>query len=213
MLSLEQQMSFYNGAHDMETSDMLKKATELLEGSEAHGEFYIDGGKFLPLSVWANQGYDVDRIERLTLKEDTKEDRVLGKTFRVKVLVTGTLKKTTQLKRKRGAAPLALQDQSASSSSTRRPLALEDEPQALPGNTTTPPASPEGASSSSTSSKDSSDDSSSDSSSSKHKKKGKKGKKGKKNKKDKKGKKGKKNKKDKKNKKEKKSKKDEHRET
>ena len=204
MLSLEQQMSFYNGAHDMETSDMLKKATELLEASEAHGEFYIDGGKFLPLSVWANQSYDVDRIERLTLKEDTKEDRVLGKTFRVKVLSTGNkgetmVKKTTQLKRKRGAAPLALQDQSASSSSTRRPLALEDEPQALPGNTTTPPASPEGASSSSTSSKDSSDDSSSDSSSSsnKHKKKGKKGKK---------------NKKDKKNKKEKKSKKDEHRE-
>jgi hypothetical protein len=215
MLSPEQQMSFYDGAHDMEAGDLLKKARELLEASEAHGEFYIDGGKFLPLSVWSRMGYDVDRIDRLTLKEDTKEDRVLGKTFRVKVLSTGNkgetmVKRTSQLKRKRGAAPLALQEQSSSSSSTRRTLALED--QALPGNTTTPPASPEGAASFSSSDSCSSSDSSSSSSSSRIKKKGKKNKKGKNNKKDKKGKKGKKNKKDKKNKKEKKSKKDEHRE-
>jgi hypothetical protein len=215
MLSLEQQTAFYDGAHDMEGRDMVKKARELLEATESHGQFYCDGGKFLPLSVWANMGYDVDRIERLTLKEDSREDRVLGKTFRVRVLSTGNkgesmLSRKSVLKRKRNA-PLALDP----TSRTGEPLALED----LPAGTTTPPARfPGGSSSSNKSSNDSSNESSDDSSndssssSSKHKKKkGKKGKKGKKNKKDKKGKKNKKDKKNKKNKKEKKNKKDEHR--
>ena len=211
MLSVEQQTAFYEGAHDMERRDMLKKASEILEATEAHGEFYVDGGKFLPLSVWANMGYDVQRIETLTLKEDIKEDRVLGQTYRVKILSTGNkgetmLARKSVLKRKR-QTPLALVPTS-SSSSTRGALALED---ALPGGTATPPASPDGASSASESSNESSDESSDDSSSSSSKHKKKKGKKGKKNKKDKKGKKGKKNKKDKKNKKEKKNKKDEHR--
>ena len=51
---------------------------------------YYQGGKYLPLGVWRTQGFDVERIERLTLKADIKEDRVLGKTYRVKIVETGT---------------------------------------------------------------------------------------------------------------------------
>ncbi len=30
---------------------------------EEHGEFYEDGGAFLPLSVWTQQGYNATAIE------------------------------------------------------------------------------------------------------------------------------------------------------
>ncbi len=149
MLSVEQQTAFYEGAHDMERRDMLKKASEILEATEAHGEFYVDGGKFLPLSVWANMGYDVHRIETLTLKEDIKEDRVLGQTYRVKILSTGNkgetmLARKSVLKRKRRAQETRIKI--SSSSLNRGPLAMEDE---MPGGTATPPATAYGASSAS----------------------------------------------------------------
>jgi hypothetical protein len=209
-------MAFHAGAEGLSGPELLRKARELLTASESHGEYYMDGGEFLPLSVWGRRGFDETRIELHSLPLDIREDRVLGKTYRVKVLSTGTkgdntVTRTSQSKRKSSALPLAPQDPSSSSSSSRPRLALEDAvPQ--PGGTSTPHASAdEGSSSSSSdSSSDSSSSSSSSCSSGKHKKKGKKGKKDKKGKKVKKGKKGKKGKKEKK---EKKSKKDEHRGT
>ena len=47
---------------------------------------YQSGGNYLPLSVWATQGYDTQRIERLSRPEDIMEDHVLGKVYRVPVL-------------------------------------------------------------------------------------------------------------------------------
>ena len=48
---------------DMDGPSAQKKATEVLESFEAHTEYYDDGGQFLPLAVWANQGYNVEDIE------------------------------------------------------------------------------------------------------------------------------------------------------
>jgi hypothetical protein len=213
-------MAFYASSEGLTGPDVLKKARELLTASEAHGEYYIDGGEFLPLSVWGRRGFDEERILLHSLPADVREDRVLGTTYRVKVLSTGNrgeamTTRTTQCKRKSSALPLAPQDPSSPSSSSRPRLALEDgpAPAAPPGDTSTPHVSSDQGSSSSSSDSSSDTSSSSSSSSGKHKKKGKKGKKGKKVKKGKKDKKNTKDKRGKKCKKEKKSKKDEHRGT
>jgi hypothetical protein len=218
LLSVEQRMAFYAGSEGLTGPDVLRKARELLTASESHGEYYMDGGEFLPLSVWGRRGFDESRIELHSLPADMRMDRVLGQTYRVKVLSTGnkgdnTVTRTSQSKRKSSALPLALpQDPSASSSSSRPRLALEDAAEP-PADTPTPHASADEGSSSSSSDSSSKTSSSSSSSSGKKVKKGKKGKKDKKDKKGKKGKKDKKGKKGKKDKKGKKNKKDEHRGT
>jgi hypothetical protein len=213
-------MAFYAGADGLSGPDVLRSARELLTSSESHGEYYIDGGEFLPLSVWVQRGYDSNRIHDLTKPADIREDRVLGTTYRVRILATGNkgegmVTRTSQHKRKSGTPPVALEGQS-SSSSRPRTLALEDKPEPQASASATPPADDSGTSSSSSRSDSSNSSNSSSSSSGKHKKdkKGnKKSKKDKKNKKNKKGKKNKKDKKDKKGKREKKNKKDEHRGT
>jgi hypothetical protein len=209
-LDSQQRTSFYAAAHSLTGPAVIKKAMEMIEASESHGEYFIDGGEFLPLSVWATRGFDQARILQYSLPADIREDRVLGTTYRVKVLATGNkgekmTTRTSQCKRK-SVVPLAVEDQSS-----RPRLALEDAPTALPSGTSTPLASESGGSSDSTNDPFSDDSSSSSSSSVKDKKKNKKGKKGKKGKKDKNNKKNKKGKKGKKGKKVKKEKKDEHR--
>jgi hypothetical protein len=212
-LSDEQRMAFYVAADGMEGVAVIKKAREMITASEAHGEFYIDGGEWLPLSVWGKRGFDEDRIKRLTLPIDVREDRVLGTTYRVKVLSTGNkgekvVTRTSECRRRSSALPLP---PTGSSSSSQPPLALLDteNPEPQPAGTATPQASGSSNGSSNNSSNDSSDTSTDTSSSSgKHKKKGKKGKRDKKSKKSKKDKKGKNSKKNKKGKKEKKEKKE-----
>jgi hypothetical protein len=205
LLDAEQRMTFFSSSDGLTGADVIKKARELLVASESHGEYYVDGGEFLPLSVWGRRGFDENNIMMRSLKSDVREDRVLGTIYRVKILSTGnkgeaTTTRSTVCKRKSKALP-APQDQSSSS---RPRLALEDGSAA---DASTPHASSDEGSSSSPS--DSSDTSSSSSSSSaKHKKKSKKGKKGKTGKKEKKVKKEKKLKKGKKDKKGKKGKND-----
>jgi hypothetical protein len=46
------------------------KARETFEGYESHSEFYSDGGKFLPLEVWARKGYDPEAIRTKSLPQD-----------------------------------------------------------------------------------------------------------------------------------------------
>jgi hypothetical protein len=161
-----------------------KHAETTLATAQIEKESFYDGGEYLPLGVWAHRGFNTARIETLSKDEDIREDAVLGKVYRVKILVKGKSiarvhTRSTVQKRKIGC----LQDKPG-------------EPDVMLALANIPSPSP-----SSNSSSDSSSSSSSSSSSDSHKK-------GKKGKKDKKGKKGKKSKKDKKSKKSKKVKKE-----
>ena len=56
---------------------------------EEHGEFYEDGGAFLPLSVWTQQGYNATAIADGALPKDQRDHPVLGKTYRVNIIKAG----------------------------------------------------------------------------------------------------------------------------
>ena len=56
---------------------------------KTHEEYYIDGGGFLPLSVWTTRGFNVDNIEAKSATEDKKLHNVFGMTYRVKILSKG----------------------------------------------------------------------------------------------------------------------------
>ena len=169
----------------LSTVETVKKY-ETLVGSESHGEFYNNTGKFLPLSVYKAQGFDDAAIKANSRPENIKEHAVFGTVYRVPIMETGnrgdrTMCRSSHVKAKGKRLSL-------SSEPAEGLLALED-------------GAADSASSKSHSSSDSSSSSTSSSSS--------KGKKGKKNKKHKKSKKDKKDKKDKNGKKSKKNTKDE----
>jgi hypothetical protein len=46
---------------------------------------YLEGGQFLPPTVWAAKGFDDRRIAEVSCPEDTDEHPVLGITYRVSV--------------------------------------------------------------------------------------------------------------------------------
>ena len=54
---------------------------------EEHVEYYDDGGEFLPLSVWATRGFNVD-INTVP-PQDKKMHPVLGETYRISILKSG----------------------------------------------------------------------------------------------------------------------------
>jgi hypothetical protein len=56
---------------------------------EEHGEFYEDGGDFLPLSVLTQQGFNATSIEENALPKDQRDHPVLGKTYRVNIIKGG----------------------------------------------------------------------------------------------------------------------------
>ena len=49
---------------------------------EVNEEFFETSGTFQPLSYWASQGYDVDRIKELTSDRDKCQHEVLGECYR-----------------------------------------------------------------------------------------------------------------------------------
>ena len=65
------------------------KANQMLVRFEQHSEYYSEGGQFLPLSVWATQGFNVEAIERHSKPEDKMIHDVLGPCYRVKLLTKG----------------------------------------------------------------------------------------------------------------------------
>jgi cobalamin biosynthesis Mg chelatase CobN len=168
--------------------------TELLEGKEDHAETVADGGDYLPLNVWKTMGYNVTDIENNSEPCDKKHHKVLGDTYRVRILSKANTairatSRSTRLSTKRkfgedAAKAIAPPDAELAVEAATQ-LALENAKEA-----------------SSNSSNSSSRSSSSSSSSSSDRKKSKKSKKNKKA-----AKKAKKSKKDKKNKKHKKEKK------
>ena len=57
---------------------------------EQHGRYYDQGGQFLPLSVWERQGYDPEAIRTKSIAIDKQTHPVLGDTYRVCVLSSGS---------------------------------------------------------------------------------------------------------------------------
>ena len=77
---------FFKFARENNAGAIKEKITFLMRRHETWEKRYQSGGSYLPLSVWATQGYDTQRIERLSRPEDIMEDHVLGKVYRVPVL-------------------------------------------------------------------------------------------------------------------------------
>ena len=57
------------------------------EGVQEVGGEYHHGGGFLPLGVWKTLGFEAAHIEENSLPEDVMEHHVLGKVYRVPLLV------------------------------------------------------------------------------------------------------------------------------
>ena len=68
----------------------IRDRNTLLSKYEVHEQFYEDAGQFLPMSVWANKGFDTSMILERSSAADRRMHPVLGETFRVKLLTTGT---------------------------------------------------------------------------------------------------------------------------
>ena len=77
---------FFKFARENNAGAIKEKITFLMKRHETWEKRYQSGGSYLPLSVWATQGYDTQRIERLSRPEDIMENDVLGKVYRVPVL-------------------------------------------------------------------------------------------------------------------------------
>ena len=77
---------FFKFARENNARAIKEKITFLMMRHETWENRYQSGGNYLPLSVWATQGYDTQRIERLSRPEDVMENDVLGKVYRVPVL-------------------------------------------------------------------------------------------------------------------------------
>ena len=90
-LSEAQINEFYTRAQKCFTTlELQSLKMEFSVTHEAHRAIYYDNqGKFLPLSVWKNMGYDVDRIKNFSNPHDVRSDPVLGEVYRVVTMVTG----------------------------------------------------------------------------------------------------------------------------
>jgi hypothetical protein len=60
----------------------------MLETFSVSTHTYEQNGKCLPLSVWAQQGFDTDEISRLTPATDKKDHPISGVAFRVRLIET-----------------------------------------------------------------------------------------------------------------------------
>ena len=62
----DEQARFYKDAHLMSQSAVIDSATKLIDSYTRNEDYYEHGGSYLPLSVWKQQGYDIERIEQLS---------------------------------------------------------------------------------------------------------------------------------------------------
>ena len=89
-LTQEDQVSFMRDIGQMKTIEEVKKyANHALDKYQQQAEYFDNSGEFLPLSVWAQRGFDVDMIEQKTRPCDKQVHPVLGTTYRIHLLKTG----------------------------------------------------------------------------------------------------------------------------
>ena len=87
-VSQEDQQAFYRDCRD--ASSLKRELSQRFQiYEETERQYYVNAGKFLPLSVWDEKGYNVADIEEKTLKEDIRVDPIMGLTYRVKIMEIG----------------------------------------------------------------------------------------------------------------------------
>ena len=69
--------------------DLQIRAQKMLTEFSKSEDWYENGGAFLPLSVWAQKGWDVERIRKNTPAKDIVETAQGGSCYRVKILSLG----------------------------------------------------------------------------------------------------------------------------
>ena len=125
----EMQTNFWASVVGMPATSKIV-AAEQLTSSELSEESFAEGGEYLPLGVWANRGFDVTRIEQHTRDDDKRICPVLGICFRLRIISKTNVHKRGMLResKRQRTAP---EDQAASASAAAAgfaaaPLALED---------------------------------------------------------------------------------------
>ena len=77
---------FYNTIAEANGQQEVIMATQrFFKKYENTHDRWAEGGQFLPLEVWAKQGFDAKRIEEHSKPENKREDPVLGLTYRVAI--------------------------------------------------------------------------------------------------------------------------------
>ena len=188
-LSVSEQQSFMNSVKSVNRGkETVSQLSDFLSKYETHESYYEDKGKFLPLSVWDRQGYDVQMIKDRSDPKDKMVHPILGDVCRVRILNTGArgaegLKQLENLKARE--KPLTKKAKTAAQS-VAEPVAEADEAAAAADEAAAGNSAEQNDDSDSTSDSDSDSSSSSSSSrsssSSSSRRKSKKGKRSKKNK-------------------------------
>ena len=89
-MSSADQMAFMREIGAKNTiNDIKVSANELFNRFVKLEDNFSEGGAYLPLTVWATKGFNIDNIERLSLAGDVKEHPVLGTVYRVRILTVG----------------------------------------------------------------------------------------------------------------------------
>jgi hypothetical protein len=96
---------------------------------QEHAEYDDDGGEFLPLSVWAQQGYNTAHLVDRCRPVDKKWHPVLGDTYRVSILKSGH-------RGSKGASKTDTLSAQPSTASSSGQLAIEDEDDSESSSTT-----------------------------------------------------------------------------
>ena len=60
-------------------------AQQRFQTFDASETYFAEGGKYLPLNVWRQQGFDTELIKSQTLQEDIYNDDVLGVCYRLRI--------------------------------------------------------------------------------------------------------------------------------
>ena len=79
----EARHKFYSGLSSLEgKAEIRAYALRFLETYRTEEQRALEGGEFLPLSVWRTRGFDTESIKQHTTPDNIREDRVLGKVHR-----------------------------------------------------------------------------------------------------------------------------------
>ena len=89
-MPLEEQRRFYDRVRGLPCKAVIEDAEQLMSSYRRDEHYYEEGGQFLPLNVWGTRGFCIEDIESKSRPEDVQQHAVLGKTFRVRILATGT---------------------------------------------------------------------------------------------------------------------------
>ena len=90
-MAKDAQREFMHGLHECGSMDDVRtQANHTLSSYEEHARFYDDAGEYLPLSVWTQKGFDAADIAAKTAASNQKLHSVLGMTYRVGIVSSGS---------------------------------------------------------------------------------------------------------------------------